>query len=111
MCITIVSFNTYFICKTENGNHDMISALDISDSQMKINNNLPVPRRRGRNKTTQENSNPLKRPIRKSKKGSSSDNPSKELWKCNFCQKVFRLHNVKSISLTKNIDLAGIYVA
>ena len=89
----------------------MISALDISDSQKKINNNLPVPRRRGRNKTTQENSNPLKRPIRKSKKGSPSDNPSKELWKCNFCQKVFRLHNVKSISLTKNIDLAGIYVA
>jgi hypothetical protein len=88
----------------------MISALDISDSQMKINNNLPVPRRRGR-KTTHENSNPLKRPLRKSIKESSSDKPSKELWKYNFCQKVFRLHNVKSISLTKNIVLEGIYVA
>ena len=74
MCITIFSFNTYLTCKTENGNHDMISALDISDSQVKKKK---------------------RRSLRKSIKESSSDKPSKELWKCNFCQKVFRLHNVK----------------
>ena len=94
MCITIFSFNTYLTCKTENGNHDMISALDISVCQVKVNNNLPVRRRQARSKATHENSNPLKRPLRKSLKESSSDKPNKELWKCNFCQKVFRLHNV-----------------